>query len=275
MLSFVFTFACLASVGHARTSGDQRDDLALMLLSAALAPQHAPTRHLPNAVMKAIAKSSDAPIQEMEKTKKKAPAPVADWGPAIAAEWIVLFEDAKHKTKMLGVVKEVEVQKKKGETFTVQDATEKRHRVMPKQVYIAFKPNSKLSAKASTKEKLAEYNEMAERKPGDVGVEITDLDLVWEIMADEKSLTLDVIMDQISPELCKTGPGRYWAFKYLTSELGKIYFKRLHSHDYRHVEFKPKPAESVQASKEKWCDLVSSANPKIKTMKVFQEMCLV
>jgi hypothetical protein len=281
MASFVFTFACLTSVSYARTSGDtlhlldleldqpaarlaklmaqsslqsqakpriERSDLALMLLSTALAPQHAPTRSLPKAVMKA------AP-------------PVNTGAPPIAEGSIVFFEEPKRKQKLLGLVWTVETKKKKGETYIVRDADGKDHGVLPKQVYCAFEKTAKVS--------LSDYIRMDERKPSDLGVEITDLDLVWEMVADETSLSLEAIMDQIDSEICKTGPGKYWAFKFLTSYIGKIYFKRLHSKDYRHVEFKPKPAESVQASKEHWCSEVASANPKIKTMPVFQDMCLI
>jgi hypothetical protein len=236
------------------SDSDEQSNLALMLLGAALqVPKHAQIRNSP-AVMKAT----------------------EDYRPASVGS-IFEFDDGKHAQPLLGVVLEIETKMKDKKTvgeskcaYKVADKANKQYRVAPKQVHCSFPPNSKLKTSATPEEKLKDYIEIASLKSTDLGVDPEVMELAWEILADEHDVSIEDIMNQIDPDICETPTGRYRAYRLLNSGIGKIFFKRLHSHDYHHLEFQPRTPEKVEASKEKWCNAAADDDAIGK-----EEFCLM
>jgi hypothetical protein len=180
--------------------------------------------------------------------------------PALPVGTIFEFDDGKHKESVLGVVTDVVSKSKEKSppenkcTYEVRDKAAKTYKIHAKNVHIALPPNSNVKPSASSKEKMKDYIEIASLKPIDLGIDPDVLELAWELLADEHEVSVEDIMNQIDPDICETPTGKYRAFRLLSSTIGQIFFKRLHSHDYHHLEFTPKSPEKVQASKEKWCN---------------------
>jgi hypothetical protein len=168
---------------------------------------------------------------------------------------IIEFDDGKHARPLLGVVGEVAAKKKKSNdiVYVVMDAKENSHRVSSKHIHCSFPADDKLKASAPTKEKLQDYSAVSKLYPIDLGIDLDLIQMAWEALADEGELSIEAIMSEIDPDLCKTPAGKYRAFRLLSSEIGQLFFKRLHGHDSQHLEFMPKSAKKVQGSKEKWC----------------------
>lgn len=223
------------SIKRQATPHNDPSDLALMLLSAALKiPTRTPSRGLLATVMKQA-----APVAQPEST-----------------ESIFEFDDGKHAQPLLGVVKEIikKSKKSKEDVYFVEDEDAKSHRVTSKHIHCVFPPNRKLQTSVSSAEKLKDYTEIAKLKPGDLGVDIEVLEMAWETLAGEDELSIEAIMNEIDPTMCESPIGKYRAFRILSSDLGQLFFQRLHSHDYHHIEFKPKSQASVISAKQKWCE---------------------
>ena len=76
------------------------------------------------------------------------------------------------------------------------------------------------------------------------------LEIAWEVCAEQPAngRSPQQILSLIDEKLCKTPIDQYRAFRLLSSDLGKIFFKALSGN-----AFKPKSSSSVRASKDLWC----------------------
>merc|ERR1711934_161904 len=97
---------------------------------------------------------------------------------------------------------------------------------------------------------LAEYSRVMELEPTQLGVEPDVLEMAWELCAESGSTTFSpkAILSLVDESLFQSSLDAYKAFRLLTSDLGKVFFKSLNDHEY-----KAKAAKSVQASKDQWC----------------------
>ena len=96
--------------------------------------------------------------------------------------------------------------------------------------------------------------------PTQLGIDLEMLELGWEMCAEAEAsdeLTQEAIMGEIDPSYLEDPVQRYKAFRLLTSDLGKIFFKQLHAggahHDASAISFRVKSAAAVADSKEMWC----------------------
>ena len=81
--------------------------------------------------------------------------------------------------------------------------------------------------------------------------------MAWELCAEleKPSLSPSSVLSVIDEKLVQGGINKYKAFRLLTSDLGKVFFKALSGNMY-----KPKSGKSVLASKQNWCS--SHPNPE-------------
>jgi hypothetical protein len=182
-----------------------------------------------------------------------------------STESIFEFDDGKHAQPLLGVVKELikKSKKSKEDVYFVEDEDAKSYRVTSKHIHCVFPPNRKLKTTVSSAEKLKGYTDIAKLSPGDLGVDVEVLGMAWETLAGEEELSIEAIMNEIDPTMCETPFGKYRAFRILSSDLGQLFFQRLHSHDYHHIEFKPKAQGSVISAKQKWCEDAKNADAEL------------
>lgn len=164
---------------------------------------------------------------------------------------IMEFDDGKHGRALLGVVSSAEAKAKGGARYTVVDEDEKTHTVQARDVHATFSCSKQLSDNVAPAEILKEYLEVAEADPTELGVDATMLEMAWEICAEDEEhdqFTPTNILGLIDAKLTKGSIAQYKAFRLLTSDLGKVFFKALSHGRYRAKNFK-----SVQGSKENWC----------------------
>ena len=97
---------------------------------------------------------------------------------------------------------------------------------------------------------LAEYLAVLDTEPTALGVDPEDLAMAWELCVETEQATVSpkTIVSLIDEKLYQSSVDTYKAFRLLTSDLGRIFFKTVNDHEY-----KAKPPKSVQASKEGWC----------------------
>lgn len=74
--------------------------------------------------------------------------------------------------------------------------------------------------------------------------------MAWELAAesDKKTVSPKFLMSLVDENFIKTSVDKYKAFRLLTSDLGRIFFKSINENEY-----KAKAAKAVRASKENWC----------------------
>ena len=101
---------------------------------------------------------------------------------------------------------------------------------------------------------LKEYISVAEKDPTELGVDDETIELAWQVVSSEERVSYSPkhIMGEIDEQLFKGPLEQYKAFRLLTSDLGKVFFKALGNNKY-----KPKAAKAVAASKDNWCREVS------------------
>ena len=97
---------------------------------------------------------------------------------------------------------------------------------------------------------LKEYATVMEQGATELGVDPELLELAWSecVEMDKASFTPKSVVSLIDESLCKTPLQKYKAFRLLTSDLGKVFFKAL-----GHNMYKAKTGKSVRVSKENWC----------------------
>jgi hypothetical protein len=165
---------------------------------------------------------------------------------------IVEFHDAKHGSgacpSVLGLIKGIEHKAKGGARLKVVDASGTVHMVPEKSIHVnlgCYK--GKLVEPEAI---LADYQSVLELEPTKIGVEPDVLEMAWELASEEDKTSVSprYLFSLIDDSLFKSQIGVYKAFRLLTSDLGKVFFKAVSSNEY-----KPKASKSVQASKENWC----------------------
>jgi hypothetical protein len=163
------------------------------------------------------------------------------------------FHDQKHgsgkQVAVLGICESSAMKAKGGEVITLVDATGKRHTVPGKSIHITLPP-TKGKAKEPD-EILAPYLEIAEKSSEALGVDPEMLELAWELCEgdeDASSFSPKDIITMVDEKLYQSAVDRYRAFRLLTSDLGKVFFKSISVN-----AFKPKSSTSVKTSKEQWC----------------------
>jgi hypothetical protein len=156
--------------------------------------------------------------------------------------------DAAGKPSLLGVVSGAQAKAKGGAKYILVDAQDKEHHVAARDIHIALPGNTK-KKDSSPAVILAEYESIASKDASQLGVDPELLEMAWEEVAEEKNeLSPNKILGQIDESLTKGPLAQYRAFRLLTSDLGKIFFKTL-----SHGRYKAKTAKSVRATKDTWC----------------------
>jgi hypothetical protein len=171
------------------------------------------------------------------------------------------FHDPKHgagkQTAVLGVVKEASYKSKGGARLTIVDANGIEHQaVRTSDVHIDLGVYKGKQVEPSAI--LQDYEKVMNTEPTELGVAPEDLAMAWELCAEDDHSTfspkfiinlVDEKMGQMADAVAK-----YKAFRLLTSDLGKIFFKPLNDRSY-----KAKAAKAVETSKQQWCQSDVSA----------------
>ena len=161
---------------------------------------------------------------------------------------IVEFHDPHKMSKMAPLLGIVEAADTRKDRVTLVDASGTRHAVESRFIHISLGTyKGKLKEPSDI---LKEYTAIAAANPAEL-VQPELLEMAWELCAeaDEPSVSAKSILEQIDESLYKTQLDVYRAYKLLTSDLGKVFFKTLSN-----VDYKAKTRASVQASKEHWCE---------------------
>jgi hypothetical protein len=168
------------------------------------------------------------------------------------ANSIVEFHDPKHgsgdQVPVLGLIQGIEFKAKGGARLQIVDANGNAHAVAEKAIHVnlgAYK--GKLKEPAAI---LADYEGIMSLAPVELGVDPEDLEMAWELASetDEGSFSPKFVLQLIDDGFFKAPTDAYRAFRLLSSDLGKVFFKNLGGN-----HFKPKPKKAVQASKDNWC----------------------
>jgi hypothetical protein len=161
----------------------------------------------------------------------------------------------KHDHAMLGIIKgAVAKAKGGGARYEIVDANEKVHSVSTKDIHCTC--GTAAGKELAPIEALKPFQAVADAKVTDLGVDPEMLELAWEICADDNehsSFSAEAVLSYIDAKLVQGHVQKYKAFRLLTSDLGKIFFKGL-----SHNQFKAKAAKGVAASKEMWCRAIEA-----------------
>ena len=173
--------------------------------------------------------------------------------PSIAIGSICEFHDPKHGAgavkPVLGIVQSLEFKSKGGARIILADAAGGTHTVAEKALHIILPP-----AKGKDKEPaeiLQDYLKVMEVEDAtNLGVDPELLELAWTECAESEkaSFSPKSIISMIDASMCKTPVDLYKAFRLVSSDLGKVFFKELGGN-----KFKAKAMKSVKASKDNWC----------------------
>jgi hypothetical protein len=172
--------------------------------------------------------------------------------PSIDTGSIVEFHDPSHGAgknhPVLGLVQGCEFKAKGGARVNIIDADGGKHSVGEKALHIILPPTKKKETEPA--EILKEYATVMEQGATELGVDPELLELAWSecVEMDKASFTPKSVVSLIDESLCKTPLQKYKAFRLLTSDLGKVFFKAL-----GHNMYKAKTGKSVRVSKENWC----------------------
>jgi len=170
--------------------------------------------------------------------------------PSIAAGSIVEFHDnyGGEVVPILGIVDSCEHKAKGGIRVMIMDAAGKMHSVTQKALHIVLPPAK--SKKAEPAEVLKDYAAVMEETSAEELVEPELLELAWSVCAEDsrEAFTPNAILSIIDDSMCKTPLDAYKAFRLITSDLGKVFFKGLGDNTY-----KAKVLKAVDTSKANWC----------------------
>merc|ERR1711934_1136691 len=165
---------------------------------------------------------------------------------------IVEFHDPKHGAgvarPVLGLVEGAEYKAKGGARILIVDSTGGKHAVKESNIHINLGTyKGKLVEPAQI---LKDYDEVMRLEGHQLGGEPELLETAWELCAEAETATFSprAILSLVDETLFKSSLDTYKAFRLLTSDLGKVFFKSLNDHEY-----KAKAVKSVEASKALWC----------------------
>ena len=111
-------------------------------------------------------------------------------------------------------------------------------------------------AEKTPAEILKEFSDILATEPTDLGVDPEDLELAWEMCAEtevSKGFTPKSIVSIVDETYCKSSVDLYKAFRLVSSDLGKVFFKSLGEN-----KFKAKASKAVKASKDNWCRSITA-----------------
>ena len=133
--------------------------------------------------------------------------------------------------------------------FSTPPPPPQTHSVAGKSIHVVFAPSS--GKEKDTAKLLADYLTVSTTAPTDLGIEPEVLEMAWELCSETeaKDFSPKSILSVIDESLYKTSVDQYKAFRLLTSDLGKVFFKTLSGN-----RFEAKGEKAVLASKEQWCD---------------------
>jgi len=184
---------------------------------------------------------------------------------------IAEFDDGKHNRALLGIVLgSVAKAKGGGARYEVIDANNKVHSVAQKSIHCTCgkaKPDAQ-GLYTDPADALKRFQQVADSRATELGVEPEMLELAWEMCQEKEggSFSPESIVATIDEKLCVGAVNKYKAFRLLTSDLGKVFFKPLGGN-----RFKAKASKAVQTSKEMWCRAVE----EISSGGSGEEFCLV
>jgi hypothetical protein len=164
---------------------------------------------------------------------------------------IVEFHDPRHGSgecvPVLGLVSGLEYKAKGGARLQIVDGKGQTHLVAEKAVHVSLGAyKGKLDDPAAI---LAEYEQILQLKPTALGVEPELLEMAWELVdSSMDTVSPKFVLSLIDDKFFKGKTDLYRAFRLLSSDLGKVFFKALGNNEY-----KAKAAKAVKASKENWC----------------------
>jgi hypothetical protein len=165
---------------------------------------------------------------------------------------IVEFHDPKHgsgaQRPVLGLVQGAEYKAKGGARIMIIDAQGGKHAVKESNIHINLGTyKGKLVEPSAI---LDEYTKVMALEPTQLGVEPDVLEMAWELCAEAGTSTFSpkAILSLVDEKLYKNSLDAYKAFRLLTSDLGKVFFKSLNGNEY-----KAKASKAVEASKMNWC----------------------
>lgn len=156
---------------------------------------------------------------------------------------------------MLGLVQGVSYKAKGGARISVIDASGTKHSVAEKAIHINL--GVYLGKLVEPSAILADYMAIMETEASQLGVEPEMLEIAWELAAESEAteysprFLMKLIDDQWSASPTET----YKAFRLLTSDIGRIFFKAVGNTN----KFKVKAGKAVQASKENFCRAIEEA----------------
>ena len=172
--------------------------------------------------------------------------------PNIAVGSICEFHDPKHGNgaakPVMGVVQSLEFKAKGGCRIILEDGFGSTHTVAEKALHIILPPSKGKDREPAAI--LSEYLAVMEKEATDLGVDPELLELAWTECdeLEKAAFTPKAIMSMIDPAMCKSPVDVYKAFRVISSDLGKVFYKALGD-----GKFKPKATKAVQASKDNWC----------------------
>jgi hypothetical protein len=183
---------------------------------------------------------------------KKAPEARPEERPQLSMDLnsIVEFHDPRHGAgecrPVLGIVSGLECKAKGGARIQIVDAKGTTHSVAEKAVHVSLGAyTGKLKEPAAI---LAEYEQILQLQPTDLGVEPELLEMAWELASETDKVSPKFVVSLIDDKFFKAPTDLYRAFRLLSGDLGKVFFKALGNNEY-----KAKAAKAVKASKENWC----------------------
>jgi len=220
--------------------------LLLAPLSALLLPQHAGTRLVGVGNTASSGRHAVAVMKEKGEAAEEQALSLIELGSI--CEFSAM--DTPGKPTMLGVVQGAQAKSKGGAKYVLVDANNKQHHCATRDIHIALKPKAAKKKDDSPAAVLAEYLAVAEKEATQLGVDPELLEIAWEEAADldKSELSAANILGVVDESLTKGPLAQYRAFRLLTSDVGKIFFKSL-----SHGRYKAKAAKSVRGTKDMWC----------------------
>lgn len=165
---------------------------------------------------------------------------------------VVEFHDPKHgggaPRPVLGIVKGVEYKAKGGARLQVIDASGAMHAVAEKAIHVNLGGyKGKLVEPSAI---LADFEAVMALEQTALGVDPESLAMAWELAAEEgrSSFSTKFLLSLVDDKFFKAQIDAYRAFRLLSSDLGKVFFKALGPN-----QWKVKAAKAVEASKQNWC----------------------
>mmetsp|Transcript_24577 Transcript_24577/g.77010 ORF Transcript_24577/g.77010 Transcript_24577/m.77010 type:complete len:230 (-) Transcript_24577:144-833(-) len=160
------------------------------------------------------------------------------------------FDEGKqgHARGLLGVIIKAESKAKGGARYEVLDADGRTHPIKAAQVRATFAASKKLKDPLDAPLVLADYVRVAEKAPTELGVEPEMLEVAWELASEaDAPLSAKQILGVIDEALCASPVQLFAAYRLLTSEVGRVFFKAIGD------KYKAKAAKAVAASKSALC----------------------